>query len=508
MKDQIIECIPNFSEGQRPEVIKKITKVIEAVPEIQILDIHSDKDHNRTVITFIGVPAAVEEAAFQAIKKAAELINLDEHHGSHPRLGATDVVPLVPITGITMDECIRIAHQLSERVGKELNIPVYLYEEAALKPERSKLENIRKGEYELLKKEIQSEKSRTPDFGPKLLGPAGATIIGARNPLIAFNVYLDTDNLQIAKDIAKSIRESSGGLTAVKALGMMVDGLAQVSMNLTNFRKTSLFKVFESIQAQAKKHHSRIHHSEIVGLLPQEALIETAKSFLKLDDFNEDQIFENQLLKAKSQKTLPGENLLDEFASSKPAPGGGSAAAYSGAIAAALVCMVARLTIGKKKYAPVENQMEEIILQSEKIRSQLTELVEKDASAFNDVMLAFKLPKDTLELDEIRMGAIEKATQEAALIPMQVAKFSLTVLALAERVISLGNINTISDGGSAGALAMASIKAASYNVRINLANLSDTIFRESLQEQMDQIEQRAATIEKQLLQVINDRGGL
>jgi glutamate formiminotransferase/formiminotetrahydrofolate cyclodeaminase len=508
MPDPLIECIPNFSEARRPEVIKEIASAIESIQNVQLLDLHSDNDHNRTVITFIGNPESVEEAAFQSIKKAAELINLDHHKGSHPRMGATDVVPLVPISDISMEECVKISLHLASRVGKELQIPVFMYEEAAFVPERKNLENIRRGEYELLKEEIQTNISRTPDFGPSYLGPAGATVIGARNPLIAFNVYLDSDDLFKAKSIAREIRESSGGLATVKALGMMVNGLAQVSMNLTNFHQTSLSQVIEAIRVLAVKYNTKIHHSELIGLVPQDALIETAITYLQLDDFKNDQILEKQLSKVKTEKITPDTRFLDEFASSKPAPGGGSAAAYSGAMAAALVTMVARLTVGKKKYASVEPQMDEIILQSEKIRFQLTELVQKDAFAFDDVMLAFKLPKDTIETESIRMKAIEKATQSAARIPMQVAQLSLTVLALAERVVTLGNINTISDGGSAGALAMASINAAGYNVRINLSNLSDTVVRESMQTQIEQIEQRASTVENQLLKSINERGGI
>lgn len=508
MSGQIIECIPNFSEARRPEVIKKILHTIESTPNVKILDFHSDSDHNRTVVTFIGVPDSVEEAAFQAIKKASELINLDVHKGAHPRLGATDVVPFVPISGVSMSECIKIARHLAERVGKELQIPVYLYEEAALIPERKKLEDIRRGEYELLKKEIQTNISRIPDFGPSVIRPAGATVIGARNPLIAFNVYLDSDDLQKAKIIARVIRESSGGLVSVKALGMLVNGLAQISMNLTNYRVTSIIQVFEAIRLQATKLNTDIHHSELVGLIPQDALMDTAITYLKLDDFKLDQIFERHLLTASSQNKIIDSNLLDEFASSKPAPGGGSAAAYTGAIAAALVSMVARLTIGKKKYSSVEAQMDEILLQSEKIRSQLTDFVQQDALAFEDVMLAFKLPRDTLELDTSRMNAIERATQAAAIIPMQVAQLSLSILALSERVVVLGNRNAISDAGSAGALALASIKAASYNVRINLSNMTDSVVRERMQTQIELIVQRASILENQLLKSINQIGGL
>ncbi len=249
MPNQLVECIPNFSEARRPEVVEAILAAITGVREISLLDHSSDNDHNRTVITYAGPPAAVEEAAFRAIRKAAELIDLDQHSGSHPRLGATDVVPFVPISGVSMEDCIQMARRLGERVGRELNIPVYLYEEAATRPERVNLENIRRGQYEGLKTEIETNPDRQPDFGPAQLGPAGATVIGARHPLIAYNVYLDSDDVSIAKAIAKKIRQSSGGLPSVKALGMLVEGRAQVSMNLTNFRQTSVRTVVEAIRS-------------------------------------------------------------------------------------------------------------------------------------------------------------------------------------------------------------------------------------------------------------------
>ena len=299
MSGQLIECIPNFSEARRPEVIKEITHAIQSIPNVQILDLHSDKDHNRTVVTYIGSPKDVEEAAFQAIKKASELINMEQHTGSHPRLGATDVVPFVPISGVSMDDCINIAHHLAKRVGSELQIPVYLYEEAALKPERKNLEKIRRGEYELLKNEIITNDVRTPDLGPRILTSAGATVIGARNPLIAFNVYLDSGDLLKARSIAQAIRESSGGLPSVKALGMMVNGLAQVSMNLTNFRRTSIFQVIEAIRIQATKLNTTIHHSELVGLIGKYRTDIQPVLFSYEDFFEEDNEFISREIKGK-----------------------------------------------------------------------------------------------------------------------------------------------------------------------------------------------------------------
>jgi glutamate formiminotransferase/formiminotetrahydrofolate cyclodeaminase len=390
MPNPIVECIPNFSEARRPEVVEAILAAITGVADISLLDHSSDIDHNRTVVTYAGPPLAVAEAAFRAVRKAAELINLDQHSGSHPRLGATDVVPFVPISGVSMQDCIQMARQLGERVGTELNIPVYLYEEAATRPERVNLENIRSGQYEKLKTEIETNPDRQPDFGPARLGPAGATVIGARQPLIAYNVYLDSYEVSVAKAIAKKIRQSSGGLPSVKALGMLVEGRAQVSMNLTNFRQTSVWRVVEAIRSEAWKHGTKIHHSELIGLIPQEALIDAAVWYLQLEGFQPGQILEHQLSEASAHFALvSGSSFLDDLAAATPTPGGGSAAAQAGAMGAALVAMVARLTIGRKKYAGIEAQMNEILNQAERLRRELTEAVQDDCAALRAVLEAF-----------------------------------------------------------------------------------------------------------------------
>ena len=288
----LIECIPNFSEARRPEVIDQIVAAIASVVGARLLDRSSDLDHNRTVLTYAGPPEAVEEAAFRAIKTAAELIDLNKHTGEHPRIGATDVVPFVPLSGATMEDCVAMSKRLGQRVGEELNIPVYLYEAAATRPERTNLENIRRGQYEGIKSEIESHPDRKPDYGPAKLGSAGATVIGARNPLIAFNVYLTTSEVDVAKKIAKAVRQSSGGLRYVKALGLLVEGRAQVSMNLTNFRETPIGRVVEMIRREAQRYGIAIHHSELVGLIPQEALIDAAVWYTQLDQFSTDQILE------------------------------------------------------------------------------------------------------------------------------------------------------------------------------------------------------------------------
>ncbi len=501
MPTSLVECIPNFSEARRPEVVEAILRAIAAAPDISILDRHSDSDHNRTVVTFVGPPRAVEVAAFRGIQKAAALIDLNTHSGSHPRMGATDVVPFVPITGVSMADCVAMARRLGERVGRELNIPVYLYEEAATRPERVNLENIRRGQYEGLKAEIK-KRVRKPDYGPARLGPAGATAIGARHPLIAFNVYLDTEDVSIAKAIAKTIRQSSGGLPCVKALGMLVEGRAQVSMNLTNFRQTSIHTVVEAIRGEAARHGVSIHHNELVGLVPQEAITDAAIGYLQLDAFKPEQIFESRV--SDSQST----NFLDSLAAATPAPGGGSAAAYAGALAAALVAMVAHLTIGKKKYASVEAQMTEILNQAEKLRADLTAAVDEDSTAFEGVMTAFKLTTETAEQETLRNQAIEEATKTAAQIPLKVAQKAVTVMALAERATALGNLNAITDAASAAAMARAALSAAGYNVRINVASLNDRVAGDSFLNQLHTHEERAARLEKAVQKTLNERGKL
>ena len=292
---RIVECVPNFSEGRRQEVIDEIVGALASVEGVRVLDVQSDADHNRLVVTMVGEPEAVEEAAFRGIEQATRLIDMDQHQGEHPRMGATDVVPFVPVAGVTMADCVEMACRLGERVGRELSIPIYLYEEAAACPERRNLADVRRGEYEGLKAEIESHANRAPDFGPARMGKAGATAIGARPPLVAFNVYLNTDDVAIAKAIARAVRHSSGGLRYVKSLGLLVEGRAQVSMNLTDYRQTPIYRVVEMLRREAARYGVTIASSEVVGLIPNEALVDTAQFYLQLDGFSSDQILENRL---------------------------------------------------------------------------------------------------------------------------------------------------------------------------------------------------------------------
>ena len=509
MSNPLIECIPNFSEARRPEVIDQIAAAISSVEEVRLLHRSSDFDHNRTVLTFVGPPFAVEEAAFRAIQTAAELIDMNHHTGEHPCIGAADVVPFVPLSDATMEECIEIANRLGERVGNELSIPVYLYEAAATRPERVNLENIRKGQYEGLRSEIESNLDRAPDYGPSQLGSAGATVIGARNPLIAFNVYLTTDDVDIARKIAKAIRHSSGGLRYVKALGLFVEGRGQVSINLTNYRETPLARVVEAIRREAARYGTGIHHSELVGLIPQDALTDAAVWYMQLDQFDKPQILESLLYDTHASASADnGPSFLEELASSTPTPGGGSAAAYAGAMGASLVAMVAGLTIGKKNYANVEAGMQAIRVMAEKLRKELTLAVDDDAGAFEAVMGAFRLPKETDEQKATRAAALHTAMLNAAHVPLHVAQDAVKVMELALKCAKEGNVNAISDAMSGFTLSRAALNAAGYNVKVNINSLEDKSVGEKLLNEMKELERKADELEKEIRKTMEERGGI
>lgn len=505
MSPQIVECIPNFSEGRRPEVVDAIVAAIQEVKGISLLDRSSDADHNRSVITFVGAPSAVEEAAFRGISKAAELIDMTKHNGEHPRMGAADVVPFVPISEVSMADCVQMAQRVGRRVGDELGIPVYLYEEAATRTGRRNLEDVRRGEYEGIRASIGSDPKRKPDYGPAMLGKAGAVAIGARQPLIAYNVYLNTNDVEIAKHIATAVRHSSGGLRFVKAAGFLVDGKAQVSMNLTNFHKTPVARVVELIRREAAQYGVAITHTELVGLIPQEALEDAAAWYLQLPHFDRYQVLERRMQTA----TSGGSNeFLEALASAAPTPGGGSAAAHAGALAAALVAMVGRLTLGKKKYADVEPQMSELVQRADALRGEFVDAVEKDTAAFGAVMAAMKLPKETEKEKKAREAALEKATLEAARQPLAVARLAQKCLRLAREAARLGNTNAISDAGTAAALARASLAGAGLNVRINVHSLGAHKEGARLLEELRGLEAKAAEIENEVHVQVQTRGGL
>jgi glutamate formiminotransferase/formiminotetrahydrofolate cyclodeaminase len=507
MSQPWIECVPNFSEGRRPEVVESLRTAIAAVAGVLVLDVHSDADHNRSVITFAGPSAPVAEAAFTAIRLAARLIDLDQHRGEHPRIGATDVVPFIPLSGARLEDCIALARQLGRRVGEELGIPVYLYEAAATRPERVNLENLRRGEYEGLRQAIATDPARAPDFGPSRLGPAGATVIGARPPLIAFNIYLTTSEVSVAKKVARSIRASSGGLPCVKALGLAVGGHAQVSMNLTDYRRTSLPTVVEAVRREAEHLGVGVLRSELVGLIPQQAMIDTAAAALRLEGFQAGQVLETRLAEAQAEAASETD-FLERLAEGTATPGGGAAAAYAAAMASALVAMVARLTQGKKKYADVEPRMRAIVEQADELRRGFAAATAKDSAAFEAVLQAMRLPQESEDEKGRRAASIEQATRTAALVPLEVARDAARVAELGAEAAETANVNAISDAASAVALARASLQAAALNVRINAGALSDRSAAADWERALEVAAQRVDLAEQRTEAAVKSRAGL
>ena len=497
----IVECVPNFSEGRRAEVIAQIVAALRAVPAAQVLDVQSDADHNRSVVTVVGPPEALEKAAFQAIARAAQLINMDEHRGAHPRIGATDVVPFIPVRGVTMDDCVALARRLGRRVGEELDIPVYLYEAAATRPERVNLADIRRGEYEGLKAAIATDPDRAPDFGPPRLGNAGATVIGARPFLIAFNVYLNTDDVTVAQRIARALRHASGGFRYVKALGLLVEGRAQVSMNLTDFTRTPIHRVVETIRREAARYGAAITHSELVGLLPQQALLDAAAWYLQLD-LDPQQVLENRL-QAEEATTLG--SFLDAVADDSPAPGGGSVAALAGALAGALAAMVARLTLHKPPDDATRAALEELLTRAEALRRRLTARVAEDSAAYSQVVAAYRLPRSTNEEKAARRAAVQRALTHAAEVPLETAREAVAALETAGAVARLGIAAALTDAGSAIHLARAAFESAALNVRVNANALTDRERAAALQAELDTLRERCRQAGDQALAVVEER---
>lgn len=504
----LVECVPNFSEGRRPEVIAAIVAAIRAGGEVQVLDVSSDADHNRSVVTFVGAPDAVEQAAFAGIAKAAELIDLNTHTGEHPRMGATDVVPFIPLRDIEMADCVVLARRLGERVGRELQIPVYLYEAAATRPERVNLADIRKGQYEGIKAEIGVDPKRDPDFGPARLGPAGCTAIGARQFLIAYNIYLSTDKVEIADKVAKAVRHLSGGLRFVKAKGFLVEGQAQVSMNLTDFTRTPLARVQEMVRREAARYGVTITRSELVGMTPQQALVDAAQWYLQLDNLKPEMILENRL-GAPATEARPDEagelRFIERLAAGTATPGGGAASAYAGAMAAGLVGMVARLTLGKKKYERISAEMAALVEQADALRAELTAAVAEDSAAFEAVMAAFQLPKATDEQVIARAVAIDRAYHVAAAVPLRVARAAARSLDLAARAAAHGNLNAKSDAGSAAHLARAAFAGAALNVRANAAAVQDHSAAEAWLREVAELEARVTERLAEVERVLSER---
>ena len=473
---ELVECVPNFSEGRNLSVVRSIAAEISSDRSIRLLDQEMNADHNRSVITFVGEAEAVVEAALRGVRKASELIDLRRHRGQHPRMGATDVLPFVPIGETKIERCVQMARLVGERIGTELQIPVYLYEAAATRPSRQNLADVRRGEYEGLAREIGTNPDRTPDFGPPAIHPsAGATAVGARMPLLAFNVNLGTKDVEIAKRIAKAIRFQTGGLRYVKALGFALQerGIVQISMNLVNTWGTPIHRVFALIRDEADRYGVPIVGSEVVGLVVQDALIDVAEHALKIENFSRDQILENRLARRIGAAEQSVQEFLMDVASSAPTPGGGSVAALAGSLASALATMVARLTIGKPSYAEHEATMREAEAQAETLCRELFDLVQEDARAYEGFRSASRLSQRTPEEVALRAKAQADAARNATSVPLHTAEACVRALRVARDVAACGNKNAVSDAGVAAWLARSGAEGAALNVRINLGDVPE-----------------------------------
>ncbi len=550
---KLIECVPNFSEGCDKKILDAISASICSVNNVTLLDVDPGAETNRTVFTFVGTPDAVIEAAFQAIKKAGELIDMSKHHGTHSRMGATDVCPLIPISDVSMEECIEYSKKLGKRVGEELGIPIYLYEYSASKPEWKNLANIRKGEYEALPKKMQ-DPAWKPDFGPQVFNAkSGATAIGVREFLIAYNINLNTRDKAKAHDIALDIREKgrpardakgklikdadgnkvmqAGIFKECKAVGWFIDEYdrAQISINLTNYKITPVHEVLDKVRELALAKGIFVTGSELVGLTPKEALISAGKYYLKkmgetagiserkimetavksmglddLADFDLDKkVIEYAIANPNDLVNMTITQFNDELASDSPAPGGGSVAAVCVAMSGALSAMVSNLTVDKKGYDKVQAEARKFGEEGQAIKERSLSAIDEDTQAFYIMMDAMKLPKKSDEEKELRDQAMEEATKDAILIPLKTLEICWDAVQLAEKVAVIGNTNALSDAGVAAITANAGAKAAYLNVMINMAGINDEDFKKEIsakaKELWENTNQLALTVEKDVL---------
>ena len=542
---KLVECVPNFSEGRDKDKIQAIAREIESTPGVKLLDVDPGESTNRTVVTFIGAPEAVGEAAFRAIRKAGEVIDMRRHKGAHSRIGATDVCPFVPVSGVTMADCVALARDLGRRVADELGIPVYFYEEAATSPDRRNLAAIRSGEYEGL-----ADKMKDPEWTPDCGGAgfnarSGATVIGAREFLIAYNINLNTRDRKLAGEIALNIRESGrvqrdaggeivrdaagnsiklpGKFEHVKAVGWYIEdyGIAQISINFTNYKVTPIQAVFDEVVLQALRLGLRVTGSELVGLIPKEALLSAGRHYLenqgKSPGVPDDELVRTAVLSLGLNDVVPFDpekkiiehqfeekaNLLvgkslrafaDELSMDSPAPGGGSVAALCGALSAGLSSMVANLTVGKKGYEKAFTEMKKTAVRAQRLKDEYLGQVDLDADAFNRVMDAVRLPKTTEDQKKERDAAVESVTKEATLVPFQVLEKSIELLKLAKKAAQKGNRNSMSDAGVAALAARAAAEGAYYNVRINLPGIQDEGFRTGTKRKAAALRRRACRL--------------
>lgn len=563
MKKAIVECVPNFSEGRDKAKIKEITDAIESMEGISLLDVDPGEATNRTVVTFVGSPEAVVEAAFQGIRKASEVIDMRQHHGAHPRMGATDVCPLIPVSGITLEECAALARRLAERVATELGIPTYCYEAAAFRPERKNLAVCREGEYEALAVKMDSEE-KGPDFGRRPFDEAaartGATTIGARDFLIAVNFNLNTTSTRRANAIAFDVREKGrpmreggkvtgkpvkdeegktvmipGTLKGTKAIGWYIDeyGIAQVSMNITDIAKVPLHVAFDEVCRKADERGVRVTGTEIVGLVPKRTLIDAGKYFLRkqrrsvgipdreiiriaiksmgldqLSEFDPRQKVIEYLIEDHEEKKLTdltARGLAEETASESPAPGGGSISAYMGALGAALGTMVANLSAHKAAYDDRWEEFSDVAEKGQELMEDLLHLVDEDTAAFNRIMAVFGMPKKTEEEKKARAEALEAATLYATQVPLRTMKKAYEVFDIVEKMAATGNPASVTDAGVGTLAARAAVRGAGLNVRINAAGLKDRSAADALVAEASEIEKSAESRENAILAIVHSK---
>jgi glutamate formiminotransferase/formiminotetrahydrofolate cyclodeaminase len=552
MEKRIIECVPNFSEGKDMGIIKQITDSIESVDGVKLLDVDPGKDTNRTVVTFVGEPEKVSEAAFRAVRKASELIDMSKHHGEHPRMGATDVCPLVPVAGVTMEETAGYARRLAKRIGDELKIPVYCYENAASEENRRNLANCRAGEYEGLREKLADPEWK-PDFGPAVFNESsGATAVGARDFLVAFNVNLNTTSTRRANAIAFDVREKGrdskneegkiinvpGTLKSVKAIGWYIEeyGIAQISMNLTNISVTPVHIAFDEVCRKADTRGIRVTGSELVGLIPLKSILDAGRYFLAkqqrssgvsdeelikiaiksmglsdLHEFNPEEKIIEYVMEEKNdndKRRLIAMSLygfMNETASESPAPGGGSVSAYMGSLGVALGTMVANISSHKRGWEDRWKEFSDFAEKGKEIQNKLLQLVDEDTAAFNMILNAFNLPKKTEEEIVIRKSAVQEATRNAMLVPFKVMETAFSGFGLIREMVEKGNPNSVSDA-AVGALAIRScIRGAFLNVRINASSLEDKEFVSDLIKKGQVIESEAAREEEAILTITEDK---
>ena len=493
----LVECVPNFSEGRRIDVVDAIVNAMTSVPHVYLLGHEMDADHNRAVVTIVGSPETIGEAAIRGVETAMQHIDLTTHQGEHPRVGAADVIPFVPIRGVSLLDCVEIAKKVGREIASRFKIPVYLYEAAATRPQRTNLENIRRGQFEALRNEIQTNPDRYPDFGePRLHPTAGATVVGARKPLIAYNINLDTSDVSIAKEIAKRVRFSSGGLPFVKAMGVLLKDRiqAQVSMNLTDYEQTPMELVYEAVKAEAEHYGVSMAGSEIVGLIPQKAIEQAVEFYLRVENFKPEMILENRLaevmsrapVQAPAQPAQPAQpsaqpatmadalrGFVDRVASAEPIPGGGSVAALAGALGAALGQMAIRITKEKKNYQQHAGRYADALDRLSRHTAELLGFVDRDSEAYERVMAAYKLPKDSPD----RERAIQDGLMHATEIPCRTGSSAAEALRICEDLRSIIHVNVASDFQVGVQMLQTSVRGAVANMRTNLTGIKDPAAR-------------------------------